>query len=199
MPNEFRDVPSFKPWGPFIGENFVQEPITKQNIIVASIVWGLTLVNVIIAIWLIYGQTRGSRSPLRSVYVWMIWLELIVSFVMGLECFLHLLKIIRPSFAFFFTIRKSLNDIVQQYPLTFCSFLVVYSSAAPSADYHQPYPSYRSRSKEVENDYDWYCRVRHHYQRLCLLHLDPRSIADKSHVRTFLTTFRFNLYLARAL
>lgn len=97
MTREFRDVPGFKPWGPFIGENFVQEPITEQNIIVASVVWGLTLVNIIIAIWLIYGQTKGSRSPLRSVYVWMIWIELIVSFVMGLECYLHLLKIIRPS------------------------------------------------------------------------------------------------------
>jgi hypothetical protein len=97
MTREFRDVPGFKPWGPFIGENFVQEPITEQNIIVASVVWGLTLINIIIAIWLIYGQTKGSRSPLRSVYVWMIWIELIVSFVMGLECYLHLLKIIRPS------------------------------------------------------------------------------------------------------
>ncbi|OAL54555.1 hypothetical protein IQ07DRAFT_272625 [Pyrenochaeta sp. DS3sAY3a] len=104
MTKEFRDVPGFKPWGPFIGENFHQEPITEQNIIVASVVWGLTLINIIIAIWLIYGQTRGSRSPLRSVYVWMIWIELIVSFVMGLECYLHLLKIIRPSFPFFFTI-----------------------------------------------------------------------------------------------
>jgi uncharacterized membrane protein len=34
----------------------------------------------------------------------MIWLELIVSFVMGLESFLHLLKYIRPSFAFYFTV-----------------------------------------------------------------------------------------------
>jgi hypothetical protein len=31
------------------------------------------------------------------VYVWMIWLELVISFAMGLECFLHLLKIIKPS------------------------------------------------------------------------------------------------------
>jgi hypothetical protein len=31
------------------------------------------------------------------VYVWMIWLELVVSFVMGLECWLHILKVIPPS------------------------------------------------------------------------------------------------------
>jgi len=104
MSGEFRDVPSFQPWGPFISDSYENEPITKSDIIIASVVWALTLINVIIALWLIQKQTRGSRSPLRSVYIWMIWLELIVSFVMGLESFLHLLKYIRPSFAFYFTI-----------------------------------------------------------------------------------------------
>ena len=97
MSKEFRDDPSFKPWGPLISPDYVNEAITKSDIIIASVVWALTLVNVLIAIYLIYGQTRGSRSPLRSVYVWMIWLELVISFVMGLQCFLHLLKYIRPS------------------------------------------------------------------------------------------------------
>ncbi|KAI4952100.1 hypothetical protein J4E91_003562 [Alternaria rosae] len=104
MSNEYHDKPSFQPWGPFISDSYKNEPITKADIIIASVVWGLTLLNVILALWLIVKQTRGSRSPLRSVYVWMIWLELIVSFVMGLESFLHLLKYIRPSFAFYFTI-----------------------------------------------------------------------------------------------
>jgi hypothetical protein len=97
MGGEFRDDPSFQPWGPFISDTYKNEPITKGDIIIASIVWGLTLVNVIVAVHLIYKQTRGSRSPLKSVYVWMIWLELIVSFTMGLESFLYLLKLIRPS------------------------------------------------------------------------------------------------------
>ncbi|CAN9103824.1 unnamed protein product [Alternaria alternata] len=104
MSGEFRDVPSFQPWGPFISDSYENEPITESDIIIASVVWALTLINVIVALWLIQKQTRGSRSPLRSVYIWMIWLELIVSFVMGLESFLHLLKYIRPSFAFYFTI-----------------------------------------------------------------------------------------------
>ncbi|KAJ4379712.1 hypothetical protein N0V86_004894 [Didymella sp. IMI 355093] len=104
MKNEFRVDPSFQPWGPLISPDYENEPITTADIIIASTVWGLTLVNVIVAIWLAYGQSKVSRSPLRSVYVWMIWLELIISFVMGLECFLHLLKYIRPSFAFYFTI-----------------------------------------------------------------------------------------------
>ncbi|KAF2129231.1 hypothetical protein P153DRAFT_15809 [Dothidotthia symphoricarpi CBS 119687] len=104
MNHEYRVDPSFKPWGPFISKSYVVEPIRKSDIIVASIVWALTLVNGGIAVYLGWGQTKGSRSPLRSVYVWMIWLELVTSLVMGLESFLHLLKVIKPSFAFYFTI-----------------------------------------------------------------------------------------------
>jgi hypothetical protein len=64
---------------------------------VSSIVWGLTLCCVFLAIYLGVGQSKQSRSPLRSVYVWLIWLELLVSFLMGIECYLHLHKIIKPS------------------------------------------------------------------------------------------------------
>ncbi|RMZ72665.1 hypothetical protein GMOD_00007680 [Pyrenophora seminiperda CCB06] len=101
---DFREDPSFQPWGPFISPTYKNESITTSDIIIASVVWGLTLGNVILAIILGYKQTNGSRAPLRSVYVWMIWLELLVSFLMGLECYLHLLKIIKPSFAFYFSI-----------------------------------------------------------------------------------------------
>ncbi|UPX18930.1 uncharacterized protein EKO05_0009212 [Ascochyta rabiei] len=104
MNNEYRDDPSFKPWGPLISPSYVNEPITRADIVVASTVFALTLINVAIGVWLAWGQSRVSRNPLRSVYVWMIWLELGISLVMGIECFLHLQKIIRPSFAFYFTI-----------------------------------------------------------------------------------------------
>ncbi|KAL5394015.1 hypothetical protein PMIN03_013082 [Paraphaeosphaeria minitans] len=106
MDDEHRYDPTFKPWGPLISPHYVDEYITKSDIMIASIVWGLTLINVIIAIYIGYGQTKTLSSPLRSVYIWMIWLELLVSFIMGLGCFLHLLKYIKPSFAFYFTIRK---------------------------------------------------------------------------------------------
>ncbi|EOA86778.1 hypothetical protein ACJQWK_08267 [Exserohilum turcicum] len=104
MGGEYKDDPSFKAWGPFISPNYKNEPITQTDIIIASTVWGLTLLNCILATHLAIKQTKESRSPLRSVYIWMIWLEMAVCFVMGLECFLHLLKYISPSFAFYFTI-----------------------------------------------------------------------------------------------
>lgn len=94
---DFKDDPMFVPWGPFVSPNFVNEPISPTDIITASVVWGLTLIAALLAVFLGYGQTRSSRSPLRSAYVWMIWIELTVCFAMGLECYLHMLKIIRPS------------------------------------------------------------------------------------------------------
>lgn len=97
MGGEYKDDPSFKAWGPFISPNYKNEPITQTDIIIASTVWGLTLLNCILATHLAIKQTKESRSPLRSVYIWMIWLEMAVCFVMGLECFLHLLKYISPS------------------------------------------------------------------------------------------------------
>lgn len=104
MNQEFRQDDSFKPWGPLISPNYITEPITTADVITASVVWALTVINVFIALWLGLKQTKASRSPLRSVYVWMIWLELLVCFIMGFECYLHILKYIPPSFAFYFTI-----------------------------------------------------------------------------------------------
>lgn len=106
MEQEFRPNAHFEPWGPLISPEYEKEPITRSDIVVATVVWALTLTNVFIAIWVGWGQTKTSRKPWKSVYVWMIWLELFVSFVMGLECYLHLLKVIEPSFAFYFTIRE---------------------------------------------------------------------------------------------
>ncbi|KAF1992961.1 hypothetical protein P154DRAFT_504205 [Amniculicola lignicola CBS 123094] len=104
MNEEFKNDPAFKPWGPFISPNFRNEPITVADIIIASIVFGCTIICVLVALYLGYGQTKGSRSPIRSIYVWLIWLELLASFLMGLECYLHLLKYIKPSFAFYMSI-----------------------------------------------------------------------------------------------
>jgi hypothetical protein len=97
MNDEFRDDPSFRPWGPLISPNYENETITTADIIIAAVVFALTLVNVVVGVYLAYGQSKVSRSPLRSVYVWMIWLELVISLVMSIECFLHLLKYIKPS------------------------------------------------------------------------------------------------------
>lgn len=95
--DEFRDGKRFEAWGPLISPAYENEAITNSDIIVASVVWALTVVFAVTAVVQMIKQTKSSRSPLRSTYVWMIWLELVCCFVMGLECFLHLLKLIPPS------------------------------------------------------------------------------------------------------
>ncbi|KAF2756837.1 hypothetical protein EJ05DRAFT_45198 [Pseudovirgaria hyperparasitica] len=101
---EFKEDPTFTTWGPFISPEYVLEPITLSDVIIATVVFALTILNVGIAIYIGIAQSKSARRPLRSVYIWLIWLELLVSFLMASECYMHLLKIIRPSFAFYFTI-----------------------------------------------------------------------------------------------
>jgi hypothetical protein len=85
------------PWGPFVGKDYKVEAITHTDVAIASVVWLATLVSLIVAGWLAYRQCQSSRSPLRSVYIWMIWLEVGASFVMGLVSVLNITKCIRPS------------------------------------------------------------------------------------------------------
>ncbi|KAL5407216.1 hypothetical protein PMIN06_003811 [Paraphaeosphaeria minitans] len=104
MTRVWRPDANTRPWGPFVGKHFKDEPITHTDVAITCVVWVATLINFIIAVWLAYKQCRSSRSPLRSVYIWMIWLEMAASFIMGLVCFLYILKCIRPSFYFFCTV-----------------------------------------------------------------------------------------------
>ncbi|KAL5461611.1 hypothetical protein PMIN06_002109 [Paraphaeosphaeria minitans] len=56
------------------------------------------------AAYLALQQTKNSRRPLKSVYVWMIWIELVACIIIAIECLLYLLYIIPPSFYFFMSI-----------------------------------------------------------------------------------------------
>lgn len=96
------DLP--KAVGPLISPNYVPENITKGDFAAATVVWFLTVAWGAVCTWQGYGQTKQARNPWRSVYIWLIWLELIVSLIMGAECWVFLLRKIHPSFAFYFTI-----------------------------------------------------------------------------------------------
>jgi hypothetical protein len=97
MNAEFRPDANFEPWGPFIGPNFVNQRITYTDVIISSIIWVVTLGFMGLAVWNIVSQMKSARSPLRSIYIWFTWIELMASFVMGITAFLHLMKLIRPS------------------------------------------------------------------------------------------------------
>jgi hypothetical protein len=209
MNQEFTDNPSFVPWGPFISPNYKSEPITKGDVVVASTVWGLTLVNVLVAIYQAWKQSRVSRSPLRSVYVWMIWLELVVSFVMGLECWLHILKVIPPSKLAWHIRWRIRTDSEKVFSFTSlfvstvsgraggcefgfvstadrCSVLVVYPGPAPPSNHHQPYPYHCAGPQVLETYHDWHGHFRHCNQHQCIQHLGSGSSADQPQVRCLL-------------
>ena len=95
--DEFRPNVDFSPWGPFVPANYINMKVVKADILIASIAGIISLICAGYATWLVYKQMISSRSPLRSMYIWMIWTELGACLIMGIICYLHLFKIIRPS------------------------------------------------------------------------------------------------------
>ncbi|KAH6900813.1 hypothetical protein B0T10DRAFT_37694 [Thelonectria olida] len=83
--------------------------VTQHDLIIASIAWGFTIGFGWLTTWTALKQSvqiwrRRGRAVLRSTYVWMIWLEILVCLIFGIICYLHLQHMIPPSFAFYFTI-----------------------------------------------------------------------------------------------
>ncbi|KAL7276800.1 hypothetical protein RUND412_000186 [Rhizina undulata] len=85
--------------------NYKELPVSLADISVASICWGFTLGFGFLTTWEAICQTSRARAPLKSAYVWMIWLELFVCTTFSIICWLHLYKDIIPgSFIFYFCI-----------------------------------------------------------------------------------------------
>jgi hypothetical protein len=106
---EFRPNTDTKPWGPFIPDDYVVMPVTYRSVITAGVILGLTCIFALSAACIASKQTKAARRPWRSAYTWMIWLEIVASLVIGIECMLYLLKIIRPSFWFYMSICKTIR------------------------------------------------------------------------------------------
>lgn len=83
--------------GPLISPNYIPENIDGADVAASSVVWSLSLVWCGICSWQSLAQTKQARNPYRSVYIWMIWLEQLVCFAMGLECWCFIMKWIYPS------------------------------------------------------------------------------------------------------
>ena len=104
MPAYIRDDSNFKAWGPFIEDDYVIQHVTKTDIVVGGTIFGLSMAFAMLATYIGILQTRSIRRPLRSAYVWMIWLELAACVAIAFQCILYLLKVIRPSFYFYMSI-----------------------------------------------------------------------------------------------
>ncbi|TQS34968.1 hypothetical protein Golomagni_04628 [Golovinomyces magnicellulatus] len=81
--------------------------VSRDDLALASMAWGFTIGFGFLTTWAAMKQTalvhrRYGTSRLNSPYIWMIWLEILVSLLLGLTSWLHLFGVITPSFAFFF-------------------------------------------------------------------------------------------------
>ncbi|KAH0606444.1 uncharacterized protein H6S33_004105 [Morchella sextelata] len=87
-----------------IPDRYVLQEVTRTDMNIASICWGFTLGFGFLTTWEAIRQTNRARDPLRSVYIWMIWMELFVCLAFSIICWIHLDGGIIPSFAFYFCI-----------------------------------------------------------------------------------------------
>ncbi|KAF1968041.1 hypothetical protein BU23DRAFT_481678 [Bimuria novae-zelandiae CBS 107.79] len=95
----------FRAFGPFINpDDYYIQPTTYRALIIAYVVFGLTIIFAGTAAVLAVQQTRASRRPARSAYVWMIWVELVACVAIAVMCLLYLVYVIRPSFWFHLSI-----------------------------------------------------------------------------------------------
>ncbi|KAH7119261.1 hypothetical protein EDB81DRAFT_873099 [Dactylonectria macrodidyma] len=90
-------------------DNFVLEEVTTYDLIIASLAWGFTLGIGWLTTWSAIQQTnsayrRRGFALLRNPYIWMIWGEIAVCLGFGIICFMYLLGVVKPSFAFYFCI-----------------------------------------------------------------------------------------------
>ncbi|GAB7355185.1 hypothetical protein MBLNU459_g5743t2 [Dothideomycetes sp. NU459] len=92
-----------------LSPHFVQEPVTENDLVVASLCWGFTLGFGFLTVWTAIKQTRSvsrrhGASRLNTPYVWMIWLEILVCLSFSIICWMYIRGYIAPSFAFYFCI-----------------------------------------------------------------------------------------------
>lgn len=89
----------------FIPPTYVAQQVTRTDMNVASICWGFTLGFGFLTTWEAMRQSLRARDPLRSTYVWMIWLELLVCLAFSIICWIHLDGGIPPRYVIY-TQRK---------------------------------------------------------------------------------------------
>lgn len=125
-----------------LAPGFKNQPVTQDDMNIASLAWGFTLGFGFLTTWTAIKQTRHvskrhGTSRLNSPYIWMIWLEISVCLSFSIICWLHLKGFIAPSFAFYFCIRMFSRCFFVFGPADNpCSHHLGPSGPVSSADYH---------------------------------------------------------------
>ncbi|EXL57589.1 hypothetical protein FOCG_04720 [Fusarium oxysporum f. sp. radicis-lycopersici 26381] len=92
-----------------LSPHYNAQEVTRGDLVIASAAFGFTLgfgwltsFKAIRQTWQVY--QRHGRRVFRNAYIIMVWGELTVCTIFMVICILHLLGVIPPSFAFYFTI-----------------------------------------------------------------------------------------------
>ncbi|KAI9056129.1 hypothetical protein LZ554_001057 [Drepanopeziza brunnea f. sp. 'monogermtubi'] len=93
----------------FLPDDFEPLFVSRADLVIASIAWGFTLGFGFLTTWTAVKQTtaiaqRYGFDRANSPYIFMIWGEILVSFIFSIICWLHLNGTIPDSFTFFFII-----------------------------------------------------------------------------------------------
>ncbi|VUC24557.1 unnamed protein product [Clonostachys rosea] len=118
--------------GFLVPENYVLQPVTTQDLVIASLALGFTMGIGWLTAWTALKQTTSSyrrigRGIAHNAYVVMIWGEIVASSIFAAMSILHLFGTIRPSFEFYFFILTSWVFQVQfllQIIINRCAILV---------------------------------------------------------------------------
>lgn len=106
-----------------LSDHYVAEPVTVDDLQLASLAWGFTIGFGFLTTWTAITQTadmqrRYGYSKLNTPYIWMIWLEILVCLIFSIICWLHLNNIIPPRYFLPSIVLENRTNIIQ-----FCIFL----------------------------------------------------------------------------
>ncbi|KAF2823001.1 hypothetical protein CC86DRAFT_299984 [Ophiobolus disseminans] len=98
----FRYDPTFTAFGPFVNsDTYLVPAVNRGDSITGGVVFGIVIAFAISTAYIGFRQTKRSRQPWKSAYIWMIWLEWTACVAIATVCLLFIYRIIRPSFYFF--------------------------------------------------------------------------------------------------
>ncbi|KAH7262504.1 hypothetical protein BKA59DRAFT_498069 [Fusarium tricinctum] len=121
-----------------LSPHYKAQEVTKGDLVIASTALGFTIGFGWLTVWVAIKQTAGiyrrhGRRVFRNAYIIMIWGEILVCSIFAVICFLHLLHVIPPSFAFYFSILTTWALQVQfllQIIVNRCGILLTHKNKA---------------------------------------------------------------------
>lgn len=85
-----------------LGENYTPPPVTDRDREISLILWGFSLGFGFLTCWKAYKQTMkvNPKCRLRSVYVWLIWIDLLGSFGFGIGAWFFMQGHVKAGWVF---------------------------------------------------------------------------------------------------